>query len=99
MAIDPTSAIAAYVKAGESKSAPGGADEAGSFGSLLEQTISDAIGTGKAGEARMADSATGKADLVDVVTAVTQAEVTLETVIAIRDRMISAYQEVMRMPV
>jgi flagellar hook-basal body complex protein FliE len=40
-----------------------------------------------------------KAELVDVVTAVTQAEITLETVTAVRDKVISAYQDIMRMPI
>ena len=47
----------------------------------------------------MAASAAGKAELVDVVTAVANAETTLETVVALRDRMISAYQDIMRMGV
>jgi flagellar hook-basal body complex protein FliE len=41
----------------------------------------------------------GKADVNDVVTAVTTAEVTLQTVVAIRDKVISAYQDILRMPV
>jgi flagellar hook-basal body complex protein FliE len=44
-------------------------------------------------------SAAGKAELVDVVTAVANAETTLETVISLRDRVITAYQEIMRMPI
>ena len=40
-----------------------------------------------------------KADLTEVVTAITNAEVTLQTVVAVRDRMISAYQQIMRMPI
>jgi flagellar hook-basal body complex protein FliE len=40
----------------------------------------------------------GQADLTDVVIAVTNAEVTLQTVVAIRDRVIQAYQEIIRMP-
>ena len=42
---------------------------------------------------------TGEADITDVVQAVTSAELTLQTVVAVRDRMISAYQEIMRMPI
>ena len=41
----------------------------------------------------------GTANLTDVVEAVTAAEMTLETVVAMRDRMMSAYQEIMRMPI
>jgi flagellar hook-basal body complex protein FliE len=40
-----------------------------------------------------------KADLTDVVQAVTSAELTLQTVVAVRDRLIAAYQEIMRMPI
>ena len=39
------------------------------------------------------------AELVDIVTAVTNAEITLDTVVTLRDRVIQAYQEIIRMPV
>ena len=41
----------------------------------------------------------GHANLREVVEAVNAAEITLQTVVAVRDRMIAAYQEIMRMPV
>jgi flagellar hook-basal body complex protein FliE len=47
----------------------------------------------------MAAHAAGKADLVDVVTSVASAETSLETVMSIRDQVISAYQEILRMPI
>lgn len=53
----------------------------------------------KAGEKASAQAVTGEASLTDVVEAVTDAEMTLQTVVAIRDRMLNAYQEIMRMPV
>ncbi|MEM6903398.1 MAG: flagellar hook-basal body complex protein FliE, partial [Pseudomonadota bacterium] len=34
----------------------------------------------------------------DVVMAVNNAEITLQSVVSIRDRVISAYQEILRMP-
>ena len=40
-----------------------------------------------------------EAELVDIVTAVSNAEVTLETVMAVRDRVIAAYQEIIKMPI
>jgi flagellar hook-basal body complex protein FliE len=46
-----------------------------------------------------AKAVTGEADIVDVVQAVGNAEITLQTVVAVRDRVISAYQEIMRMPI
>jgi flagellar hook-basal body complex protein FliE len=38
-------------------------------------------------------------ELVDVVTAVANAEIMLDTVVTIRDRVIQAYQEIIRMPI
>ena len=47
----------------------------------------------------MAAHAQGKAELVDVVTAVSSAQASLETVMAVRDQVISAYQQIMQMPI
>jgi flagellar hook-basal body complex protein FliE len=100
MAIDPSSAIAAYTKAATAKTAPGmPAQGEGDFGDMLANALGSAVESAKAGEAKMAASAAGQGELIDVVTAVTAAEVTLETVIAVRDRVIAAYQEIMKMPV
>jgi flagellar hook-basal body complex protein FliE len=41
----------------------------------------------------------GQANMIDVVTSVSSAEASLETVIAVRDQVIQAYQEIMRMPI
>ena len=43
--------------------------------------------------------ASGKGNVVDVVTAVAETEVAVETMVAVRDRIISAYEEIMRMPI
>ena len=40
-----------------------------------------------------------QADLNEIVTAVNNAEMTLQTVVAVRDKVIQAYQEIMRMPI
>jgi flagellar hook-basal body complex protein FliE len=70
-----------------------------SFGDILKSAMSDAVKASKHAEGAMADQVRGKADLVDVVTAVSSAESSLETVMAIRDQVINAYQEIMRMPI
>ena len=44
-------------------------------------------------------AAAGKADVNEVITAVSEAELTLQTVVALRDRVIQAYQEILRMPI
>ena len=75
------------------------ASGAGGFGDLLKSAMSDAAKASRHAETQMAAQVQGRADLVDVVTAVSSAEASLETVMAIRDQVISAYQEIMRMPI
>jgi flagellar hook-basal body complex protein FliE len=75
-------------------------DTGGSFGDFLEKAINETVSSGKASEKQMATSAATKdGNLVDVVTSVAEAETTLQTVVAVRDKVISAYQDIMRMPI
>jgi flagellar hook-basal body complex protein FliE len=72
---------------------------AGGFGDILKSAMQDTMSATKTAETQMAAQAQGKAQLIDVVTAVSSAEQSLNTVMAIRDQVISAYQEIMRMPI
>lgn len=82
---------------------PGGKEAGGvggpDFGSLLNTAVSTVTSAGGAAETAVTNAAMGRGDLVDVVTAVAAAEATLETVIAVRDEVIKAYQDIMRMPI
>lgn len=103
MATNIGSAIAAYANTASRLSGPGGMapreTEGASFGDVLQSTVREAIGTMRKGEDMSALAAVGKADLTDVVQAVTNAEVTLQTVTAVRDKVVTAYQEILRMPI
>jgi len=79
----------------EPRDQPEGAD----FSSMLRRATEDAVEVLQTGETETLKAAAGKADITDVVTAVGQAEITLQTVVAVRDRVIQAYQEILRMPV
>jgi flagellar hook-basal body complex protein FliE len=70
-----------------------------SFASALRDAVGAVAEQGRATEARTQAFANGRADLVDVVTAVAETEVALETMVSVRDRMIQAYEEIMRMPI
>ncbi|HEU0069874.1 MAG TPA: flagellar hook-basal body complex protein FliE [Alphaproteobacteria bacterium] len=70
-----------------------------SFGDLLGEVAQQAKASGVEAEKLSIAGVAGKADVNQVVTAVTNAEVTLQTVVAIRDKVISAYQDILRMPV
>ncbi len=76
----------------------GGASGPG-FGDLLNTAVGSLSSAGNAAETAVTNAAMGRGDLVDVVTAVAAAEATMETVIAVRDEVIKAYQEIMRMPI
>ncbi|MEX0645732.1 MAG: flagellar hook-basal body complex protein FliE [Parvularculaceae bacterium] len=69
------------------------------FSRLLTSALSETTSALKGGVAAAAQVAAGEASLVDVVTAISAAEVALETAIAVRNRVIDAYQEIMRMPI
>ena len=70
-----------------------------SFSDLMRQVAQQAISATSRSESEAITSLARGNDLVDVVTAVTNAEVTLETAMALRDRMMQAYQEIIRMPI
>jgi len=70
-----------------------------SFGEMLGNMFDTAVEASRKSEAVSAQSIQGKADLIDVVTAVNSAEMAVETLVAVRDRVVSAYQEILRMPI
>jgi flagellar hook-basal body complex protein FliE len=93
-------AAAAYANAATRVSSEGMAPrEGGDFSAALEKVARSTIGTLRRGEDMTALAAVGKADINDVVQAVTNAEVALQTVTAVRDKVVNAYQEILRMPV
>jgi flagellar hook-basal body complex protein FliE len=70
-----------------------------SFGSLVQEAVKATVDAQKKSEKVSAQAVVGKADMTDVVMAVNNAEMTLQSVVAIRDKVVSAYQEIMRMPI
>jgi flagellar hook-basal body complex protein FliE len=93
-------AYAALARAAESggqgKAAEGGG---ASFGSLLKEQLGTMMETGRKSDAQALAMASGKANVVDVVTAVAETEVAVETLVSVRDKVIQAYEEIMRMPI
>jgi flagellar hook-basal body complex protein FliE len=97
---NPAAAANAYAKSGKTIDAPGlGAPKGDSFADIVKNAAIKSINTLRAGEAASARAVSGEASLPEVVQAITASEVTLQTVVAMRDRMVGAYQEIMRMPV
>lgn len=71
----------------------------GGFTGLLQQSLDGVAQAGAQADRAALSAATGKANVVDVVTAVAESETALQTLVAVRDRVISAYEEIMRMPI
>lgn len=70
-----------------------------SFGDILKQSAQTAIDSQHRAEKTSASALLGQADMTDVLQAVNDAEVALNTVLAVRDRVVQAYQEIMRTPI
>ncbi|WP_321391650.1 flagellar hook-basal body complex protein FliE [Emcibacter sp.] len=72
---------------------------AGSFSSILKESLGSTAEAVGRSETTGIQALNKQADLVDVVTSVQNAEMVLETVVAVRDKVISAYQDIIRMPI
>jgi flagellar hook-basal body complex protein FliE len=101
--VSPTAATAAYqaiAKIGTESATSGASAGIGNdFSQFLSNAMGNAVSTMKQGEQVAASQVTGQADVVNVVNAVNAAELTLDTVVAVRDKVISAYQNIMQMPI
>jgi flagellar hook-basal body complex protein FliE len=75
-----------------------GADGHG-FADILKTAMTDAVQSSRTAEHMMTANVQGKADLVDVATAISSAQASLQTVMAVRDQVIAAYQQIMAMPI
>jgi flagellar hook-basal body complex protein FliE len=101
----PAAAAAAYRAAAQIATptasagiAPAGVP-GGNFSDFLSGAVKDSISTIRQGEQAATAQVQGKANIVDVVNQVNAAEITLDTVVAVRDKVVAAYQSIMNMPI
>lgn len=71
----------------------------GTFLSMVKGYLEKSIDSNVKAEELSIKAVRGEADLTEVITAVANAEATLRTIVTIRDRVIRAYEEIIRMPV
>lgn len=96
-----TNVLNAYNLAARGKTETTGTSEVssgGDFASLVKGVIEEAKKIGERSEQLSIAGITDRADISQVVTAVAEAEMALRTVVAIRDKVIDAYKEIIRMP-
>jgi flagellar hook-basal body complex protein FliE len=69
------------------------------FGNALTTALQGVVDSGHTADTQSAAAISGTGNLTDVVTAVNRAELALQTTAAIRDRVVAAYQDIMKMPI
>jgi len=94
-------AAAAYAQAAKAlqqvRGEPAGEDN--SFAALVTGALQSTGASIAQAEAVSMQAIANQADINAVVTAITEAEVALQTVMAVRDRVIQAYNDVIKMPI
>jgi flagellar hook-basal body complex protein FliE len=101
----PTVAANAYASLARIMDTAGGAAKGSetsggqSFGALLKDAIGSVMDAGKKSDAQTVAMTSGKANVMDVVTAVAETDVAVSTLVSVRDRVIQSYEDIMRMPI
>jgi flagellar hook-basal body complex protein FliE len=93
--ITPSAAAEAYSRTAGGASAAA----APSFGSVMTQALDQAVQTGHVADDQAMKAISGGGNLTEVVAALSHAQMTLQTATAIRDRVVQAYQDIMKMPI
>jgi len=103
MTLKSIEAVTAYANTAANAKNPGidsrDKEPKGNFAELVRSAGDATVDSLRQSEQMAMKSLTGEAELIDVVTAVTNAELTLQTVTAVRDRVVQAYQDILKMPI
>jgi flagellar hook-basal body complex protein FliE len=70
-----------------------------SFGAVLKDAIGSVLDAGKKSDSQTVAMASGKANVMDVVTAVAETDVAVSTLVSVRDKVIAAYEDIMKMSI
>ena len=81
--------------AGDAAAQAGGPD----FGAMLKDAMDGVTAAGRKSDVQANAVATGKANMIDVVTAVAESETAVQAMVSVRDKVIAAYEEILRMPI
>ncbi len=98
MEINSTLASQLYSKA-QAAARPADPAENRTAGQVFETAAADFVETLRAGEETVKAGLAGRADPQAVVEALAATEMAVQTAITVRDRVVEAYQEILRMPV
>ncbi len=101
LTVTPSGAAGAYarVQSGNPGAASGAGATGAGFGDALSRAMQGVVDSGHQADTQSMQAIAGGGNLTEVVTAVSRAELALQSAVAIRDRVVQAYQDVMRMPI
>jgi flagellar hook-basal body complex protein FliE len=99
----PVAAAGAYASIAKITAAvpkpPGIGTTPASFTDVLKQALTAVHETGQKSDAQTNAAVRGKGNMIDVVTAVSETEVAIDAVVAVRDKVIAAYEDILKMPI
>lgn len=98
LTVTPSSAVNAYarVQGGELDASP---STGGGFGDALARAMQGVADAGRKADAESVKAISGQGNLTEVATAVTRAELSMQTALAVRDRVVQSLQEITRMQI
>ena len=70
-----------------------------SFGDILKEAVGGVLDAGRKSDAQTVAMASGKANVMDVVTAVAETDVAVSTLVSVRDKVIASYEDIMKMAI
>jgi flagellar hook-basal body complex protein FliE len=79
--------------------APGGSAAAGSFADSLAGLLTSADRTAGDANSAIANMVRGTGDVHEAMIALQRAETTLQLTVQVRNKLVQAYQDIMRMPI
>src|SRR5579862_7095355 len=101
--VSPSIAANAYASAARILDGAGlakGTDQTGpSFGDVLKEAVGGVLDAGRKSDSQTVAMASGKANVMDVVTAVAETDVAVSTLVSVRDKVIAAYEDIMKMTI
>jgi flagellar hook-basal body complex protein FliE len=99
----PSIAANAYASAARILDSAGvakGTEQTGpSFSDVLKEAVGGVLDAGRKSDAQTVAMASGKANVMDVVTAVAETDVAVSTLVSVRDKVIAAYEDIMKMTI
>ncbi len=99
LTVRPSAAAAAYARVDSGAQGAGDAAGGSDFGATLQQALQGAVDAGNTADTKAMEALNGTGNLTDVVSAVARAQLALQTASAVRDRVVQAYQDIMKMPI